>query len=85
MKQKLTEWREKIEKFAFTAADLMLLDVIDGVIGHKFSQNTEGLNTTTRFLDWIDISKIWHRTTDFLGEYMEHSTWCMGLGTQLSW
>lgn len=51
VKQKLTEWRGRIEKFTFTAADFMLLEVIDGVIGHKFSQNTEGLNAATRFLD----------------------------------
>lgn len=47
MKQKLT--KRKIEKFTITAADFILV-VIDGVIGHKFSQNTENLNTTTYFL-----------------------------------
>lgn len=48
MKQKLT--KRKIEKFTITAADFILLVVIDGVIGHKFSQNTENLNTTAYFL-----------------------------------
>lgn len=49
MKQKLT--KRKIGKFTITAADFILLMVIDGVIGHKFSQNTENLNTTTYFLE----------------------------------
>lgn len=49
MKQKLT--KRKIEKFTITAADFILLMVIDGVIEHKFSQNTENLNTTTYFLE----------------------------------
>lgn len=66
----------------------MLLEVIDGVIGHKFSQNTEDLTTTTLPAFSTELIFLKYDTEQFIPPRSSGSTQhdaCVDTRTQLRW